>query len=377
MQRSFALVDTTLREGEQFAHAFFSPDDKVRLAELLDEFGVEYIELTSPAASPRSAEDCRRIASLGLRAKVLAHVRCHMDDARLASETGVGGVNLMFGTSRLLRAHSHGLSLDQIAERAVEVIAFLKARGMEVRFSAEDAFRSDLVDILALYRAVAEAGVDRVGVADTVGVAHPQQVYGLVRTLASVVSCGIEFHGHDDTGCAVANTFCALEAGATHLDVSVLGIGERNGIASLEGLIARLYAADAEAVRVKYRLRLLPALAGFVAERAGVQVPFNSCIVGSAAFSHRAGLHVKALLENPRTYEVLDPEEFGVRRQIQLAQHLTGWNAIRHRARELGLAISDGRVKEVTALLKARAAEARISLGDVDTLLRSAAGGGA
>lgn len=377
MQRSFALVDTTLREGEQFAYAFFPPDDKVRLARLLDDFGVEYIELTSPAASPRNAEDCRRIAALGLRAKVLAHVRCHLEDARLAAETGVDGVNLMFGTSALLRAHSHGLTLDEIVDRARTVIAFLKARGLEVRFSAEDAFRSDLVDLLALYRAAAQAGADRVGVADTVGVAHPQQVFGLVRTLAGVVDCGIEFHGHDDTGCAVANTFCALEAGATHLDVSVLGLGERNGIASLEGMIARLYAADPEAVRSKYRLRLLPAVSRFVAERAGVEVPFNACIVGSAAFSHRAGLHVKALLENPRTYEVLDPDEFGVRREIQIAQHLTGWNAIRHRARELGLAIADERVKEVTALLKARAAEQRISLGDVDTMLRTAAGGGA
>ena len=366
-----SLIDTTLREGEQFADAFFSRGQKIDLVHLLDAFGVEYIELTSPAASPRSAADCRVLASLDLEAKILTHIRCHMDDARLAVESGVDGVNLMFGTSELLRRHSHGKNLEQILEQALEVIGFLRSSGLEVRFSSEDSFRSDLVDLLTLYRAVDAAGVDRVGVADTVGVARPQQVFQLVKTLRGVVGCGIEFHGHDDTGCAVANTFCALEAGATHLDVSVLGLGERNGIASLEGLVARLYAVDPGAIRERYRLPLLPEIVEFVAGAVGVEVPFNACITGSAAFSHRAGIHVKALLENPRAYEILDPEDFGVSRRIQIAHHLTGWNALRHRAGELGLMIDDQRIKEVTRKVKAQAGDAPISAEEVDALLRA------
>lgn len=366
-----SLIDTTLREGEQFADAFFSREQKIELVQLLDAFGVEYIELTSPAASPRSLADCRALASLDREAKILTHIRCHMDDARLAVETGVDGVNLMFGTSDLLRRHSHGKNLNQILEQALEVIHFLRRSGLEVRFSSEDSFRSDLVDLLTLYRAVDGAGVDRVGVADTVGVARPQQVFQLVKTLRGVVGCGIEFHGHDDTGCAVANTFCALEAGATHLDVSVLGLGERNGIASLEGLVARLYAVDPGAIRERYRLPLLPRIVEFVASAVGVQVPFNACITGSAAFSHRAGIHVKAMLENPRTYEVLDPEDFGVSRRIQLAHHLTGWNALRHRATELGLALDDQRIKDVTRRVKVRAGDGPMALEEVDALLRA------
>lgn len=136
------------------------------------------------------------------------------------------------------------------------MIEFVKSKGIEVRFSSEDSFRSDLVDLLSIYRAVDKIGVNRVGIADTVGCANPRQVYDLVRTLRGVVSCDIECHFHDDSGCgtfsqyylqqveiqrsnntvlsfhpsAVANAFCALEAGATHIDTSVLGIGERNGI---------------------------------------------------------------------------------------------------------------------------------------------------
>ena len=370
---TFALIDTTLREGEQFADAFWTLPQKLELARLLDAFGVEYLELTSPAAGPAARAACEAVAGLGLDTKVLTHIRCHMDDARLAVETGVDGVNMMFGTSELLRRHSHGKDLTQILERALEVIAFLRKAGVEVRFSSEDAFRSDLVDLLTLYRAVDAAGVDRVGVADTVGVAHPQQVYRLVHTLRQVVGCGIEFHGHDDTGCAVANTFCALEAGATHLDVSVLGLGERNGIASLEALVARLYSVDPGAVRERYRLPLLREIVEYVSRSLDLTVPFNDCITGSAAFSHRAGIHVKAMLENPRTYEVLDPDDFGIPRRLQIAHHLTGWNALRHRARELGLALSDERIKEITREVKRRAGERPFQNDEVDGLLIAAA----
>lgn len=145
--------------------------------------------------------------------------------------------------------------MDYITKSAIEVINFIKSKGLEVRFSSEDSFRSDLVDLLSLYRTVDQVGVNRVGIADTVGCATPRQVYDLVRTLRGVVckswsslsrfftelegelegltgeaACDIEIHLHDDTGCAIANAYCALEAGATHIDTSVIGIGERNGI---------------------------------------------------------------------------------------------------------------------------------------------------
>ena len=205
----FAIIESTLREGEQFANAFFDSGQKVEIAHLLDAFGVEYLELTSPAASPQSRADCARIAGLGLRTKLLTHTRCHLDDARLAVDTGVDGIDVLFGTSSYLREFSHGKSIRQIIDSAVQVVEFIKSQGLEVRFSSEDSFRSDLVDLLTVYREVDQIGVDRVGIADTVGIATPLQVHDLVRTLRGVVSCDIEFHGHNDTGCAIANSYCA------------------------------------------------------------------------------------------------------------------------------------------------------------------------
>lgn len=192
-------------------------------AKALDAFGVDYIELTSPAASQQSYDDCKAICNLGLKAKILTHVRCDMRDATLAVETGVDGLDIVIGTSKYLREHSHGKDMDYIVKTALEVIEFVKSKGLEVRFSSEDSFRSDLVDLLTLYSAVDKIGVNRVGIADTVGCASPRQVYDLIRTLRGVVSCDIETHFHNDTGCAIANAFCALEAGATHVDTSVLG----------------------------------------------------------------------------------------------------------------------------------------------------------
>ncbi len=366
----FAIIESTLREGEQFANAFFTTDQKVEIARLLDAFGVEYIELTSPAASPQSRSDLERIASLGLKTKILTHVRCHMDDAKLAIDTGADGIDVVFGTSSFLRQFSHGKDIPYIIESAIQVIEFIKSQGLEVRFSSEDSFRSDLVDLLTIYRAVDKIGVNRVCIADTVGVANPRQVYDLVKTLRGIVSCDIEFHGHNDTGCAVANAFCALEAGATHVDTSVLGIGERNGITPLGGLVARMYAYNPDAVRAKYNLPLLREIDNYVASLVDVDVPFNNYITGFTAFTHKAGIHAKAILNNPSTYEILNPADFGLTRYIHVAHRLTGWNAIKERAEQLQLNLSDSDVKAVTNHIKALADQKRLTLDDVDFLLR-------
>ena len=368
---NFSIIESTLREGEQFANAFFTSDQKVEIAHLLDALGVEYLELTSPAASPQSQQDCTRIASLGLQAKILTHVRCHMDDAKMAIDTGVDGIDVVFGTSSYLREFSHGKDIPYIIDSAIQVIEFVKSQGLEVRFSSEDSFRSDLVDLLTIYRAVDKIGVNRVGIADTVGVANPRQVYDLVRTLRSVVSCDIEFHGHNDTGCAVANAYCALEGGATHVDTSVLGIGERNGITPLGGLIARMYTYNADMIRGRYNLPMLREVENYVASLVSVDVPFNNYITGYTAFTHKAGIHAKAILNNPSTYEILDPADFGLTRYIHVAHRLTGWNAIKQRAEQLQLNLSDDAIKEITAQIKTLADQKRLNLDDVDVLLRS------
>ena len=368
---SFNIIESTLREGEQFVGANFTTDDKIRIAHALDEFGVEYIELTSPLASPQSFDDACMIAKLGLKTRVLTHIRCHIDDAKKALDTGVQGIDLVIGTSSYLREFSHGMGMDQVIERSVEVLAWLRAQApnLELRFSTEDSFRSEEADLFRVYLAVDKIGVDRFGIADTVGVATPTRVYQLVSGLRRLVKAGIEFHGHNDSGCAIANAYSALEAGATHIDTSVLGIGERNGITPLGGFIARMYATNRELVKKKYKLKKLRKIDEMVANIAGVGVPFNNYITGVTAFTHKAGIHAKAILNQPETYEILNPKDFGLTRYISIAHKLTGWNAIKDRAEQLGLPLTDEQIKDLTAHIKALADQKRMDINDVDELL--------
>jgi len=370
----FNIIESTLREGEQFVGASFSTDQKIEIARLLDAFGVECIELTSPCASPQSLKDAVAIARLGLKSRIITHIRCHMDDAQVALDTGVDGIDIVIGTSSMLREFSHGKDIQQIVDMAREVVSYVRSRGVEVRFSTEDSFRSDPQDLFQVYEAVDAIGVNRVGIADTVGVATPRQVYELISDLRGRVRADIEFHGHNDSGCAIANAFEALDAGATHVDTSVLGIGERNGITPLGGLIARLYATDARLV-AKYDLPLLRKVDNTVARMVGVDIPFNNYITGITAFTHKAGIHAKAILNNPETYEILDPHAFGMTRYISIAHRLTGWNAIKNRAEQLGLALDDAHIKTITTHIKALADEKQLSLDDVDALLRRWANG--
>jgi homocitrate synthase len=367
----FHIIESTLREGEQFVGANFTTDDKLRIADALSEFGVEYIELTSPAASPSSFEDCKMIARRGLKSKVLTHIRCHLDDAKIALDTGAQGIDLVIGTSSYLRQFSHGMAMSQVIDRAVEVLSWLRAQApsLELRFSTEDSFRSEEPDLFRVYLAVDQVGVDRFGIADTVGVATPTRVFQLVSGLRRLVKAGIEFHGHNDSGCAIANAFTALEAGATHIDTSILGIGERNGIAPLGGFVARMYVHNRDLVKKKYKLRKLRKLDEMIANMVGIGIPFNNYITGVTAFTHKAGIHAKAILNQPETYEILNPKDFGLTRYISIAHKLTGWNAIKDRAEQLGLTLSDDQLKEITAHVKAMADQKQLDINDVDELL--------
>lgn len=368
----FNIIESTLREGEQFVGANFTTEQKLKIADALVEFGVEYLELTSPLASPMSRNDCKVLARRGFKAKILTHIRCHQEDAAIALDTGVGGLDVVIGTSSMLRQFSHGKSIDEIIEIASDVLTWIRAQApqIELRFSTEDSFRSEEKDLMRVYLAIDKLGVvNRLGIADTVGVATPRRVFELISALRRLTQADIEFHGHNDTGCAIANSFSALEAGATHIDTSVLGIGERNGITPLGGFVARMYAHNKAAVKKKYKLKKLHKVDQLVAEMVGVSIPFNNYITGVTAFTHKAGIHSKAILNKPETYEILDPQDFGLTRYISIAHRLTGWNAIKDRAEQLGLALGDEQIKRVTAEVKALADIKPIDLNDVDELL--------
>ncbi|HVI75891.1 MAG TPA: homocitrate synthase [Anaeromyxobacteraceae bacterium] len=367
---NWRIIDSTLREGEQFAKAAFRTQDKLEIARALDSFGVDYIELTSPAASPQSQRDLAQVVKLGLGARVITHSRCVVDDVKAAIDTGVRGIGLLFATSRILRESSHGKTIQQIIDAMAPPVELALGAGIEVRFSAEDSFRTEEADLLTVYRAAARLGVHRVGLADTVGIATPRQVFTAVREVRRAVPCDIGFHGHNDTGCAVANAHEAVSAGATHVDVSVLGIGERIGITPLGGFIARMYSLDPQGVAKRYRLGQLRELERLVARAAGVEIPFNNYLTGETAYSHKAGMHLKAMTLNPGSYEVIPPEAFGLTRRLIVGSRLTGKHAIGYRAREIGITFGEGELKAITQRIKEMADRGNLSEEQIDEVLR-------
>jgi homocitrate synthase len=367
----YSIIESTLREGEQFSTATFNTAQKVEIATLLDDFGVEMIEMTSPCASPQSEADIRAVTRLGLNARILTHIRCKKEDAMKALDTGVNGVDVVIGTSPQLMQHSHGKDIRQVIDSAYEVLSYIRQQAPDVilRFSTEDSFRSNEADLLRVYLAVADLGlVNRLGVADTVGVALPSRVYEIVHQLVRLTGLDVEFHGHNDSGCAIANACAALEGGATHIDTTILGIGERNGITPLGGLIARLYTINRQYVS-KYNLKLLPELDATIARMCHVEIPFSNYITGASAFIHKAGIHAKAVLADPTTYEAINPDDFGVSREIAIGHRLTGWNAVRNRAHTLGLALEDSMIQQLTRHIKERADTQPMSLVEIDEML--------
>lgn len=369
----FKLVDTTLREGEQSAKVSFSQQERLEVVHLLDKFGVEYIELLSPVISKEAQKICSKIADLNLEAQIVTHVRTKIEDVEQALETGVDGVNLFFATSEIMKHYSHGKSTAEIIDSALEVVDFIsqQAPEVEIRFSAEDTFRSDEADLVQFYQALANRReVDRLGAADTVGTALPEDVAAVINLIRELTAKDIEFHSHNDTGSAVINSYTALKAGATHIDTSLLGVGERNGITPLAGLLAILNVHQPAVIASKYNLKFLEELIAEFAAITGIKIPFNHPLVGATAFCHKAGVHTNAVLEEPSTYEGVRAEDFGVERQIMLAHPLVGQHAVKARAKELGLQIAPKRLKELTAEIKEIAFKRGIDLAEVDELLK-------
>ena len=186
---------------------------------------------------------------------------------------------MCIGTSAQLMKHSHGKDLNYIAEKATEIIQYVKSHNIEIRFSGEDSFRSDFSEILKLYSLMDRLGANRVGIADTVGGATPREVYDKISRLRDIINCDIETHFHNDTGCATANALTALEAGATHIDTCVLGIGERNGITPLGGLLKSLWYTEREYICSKYKIEKLRSLEMMVAEMVDVEIPWNAPVL--------------------------------------------------------------------------------------------------
>lgn len=326
------VFDTTLRDGEQTPGVSLSPEDKVRIARILDELGVDAIEAGFPVISEGEARAVRMICREGLSAQVCGLARASRKDIDAAADAGLSYVHAFIATSDIHLEHKLRMKREDALARAVEAVEYAKSRGMEVEFSAEDATRTDRKFLSEVFSAVARAGADRVDIPDTVGYSTPAYMAEITRdALEATGGLPVSVHCHNDFGLAVANAISGLQAGAQCAHVTVNGIGERAGNASLEELVMALQCLRfGEEYETGVRSELIYDASREVSSLAGIQVQPNKAIVGDNAFGHESGIHTHGVLSNPLTYEPISPELVGRTRWLQVGKHagVHGMNAM-------------------------------------------------
>lgn len=345
------LLDSTLREGEQTPGVGFTVEEKVAIARALDEFGVEYVEAGHPAVSPEVHEAVRRVANLGLDAQVFAHARAVREDIDLARRCDVGWVGIFFSVRDRALEERFRRNLDEAIEAVVDAVQYARAHGLRVRYTPEDTVRSAWGNVVAVARAAVEAGADRISVADTCGAMTPRLMRDFVARLRAALHDRVPLHAHchNDLGLAAANALAAHEAGAQVLDVTVNGLGERTGIASLAEVATALRLAYG--VDNGYRLDSLPEISALVANASRVPVSPQAPVVGRHAFTHNAGLHVAAVLRDPDHYESIPAALVGRTRTLWLDRY-AGLETVRHKLDELGLALPEAQERELLRRIK-------------------------
>ena len=327
------ILDTTLREGQQAVHpkkpsqgVVFTREEQIKIAKLLIEFGINYIEIASPVDSQFSKNTSRQIINLPRdKTKILIHCRCHKVDILEALSVNPDGINLFIGTSKynLLGNKRTFKKAVALAKDSIQLIRSIDQK-IFIRLSAEDIFRTSRSNLLKFILETKDL-VNRFGLPDTTGVATPEEIYEIVTQVKRITKgIDLEFHGHNDRGLALANSLAAYKAGVSVLDSTILGIGERTGIASLSGLIAVVFSKNNNWLSRNYNLKMLPKIDSSVAKILRIKIPHNIPITAPGAFSHVAGVHVNAMQTNPKSYQLLRAETFGRKTKTSIISAVMG-----------------------------------------------------
>jgi D-citramalate synthase len=345
------VFDTTLRDGEQTPGVSLTPENKLRIAQRLDELGVDVIEAGFAAVSDGELEAVKLIAEAGLKAEICSASRGTRGDIDAVAKAGADSIHLIIPVSDLHIEAKLKKTREQVLQITGDMVRHAKDCGLIVELSAEDATRADFAYLKKVFMTGIEAGANRVVACDTVGVLTPERSYKFYGDLRESLKVPVvSVHCHNDFGMAVANTIAALRGGANQFHATINGLGERAGNASLEEIVVSLMALYK--LKLGIKTQQLYSVSQFVQRLTGVYVQPNKAIVGENAFTHESGIHTQGMLAHPSTYEPIEPELVGGTRRLAPGKH-SGTAGLKAALAGMGLMPNEEQLKEIFNRVKA------------------------
>src|SRR5210317_2306470 len=353
MSRVF-LYDTTLRDGTQAEDVSFLVADKIRIAQKLDEIGIDYIEGGWPGSNPKDIAFFKDVKKITLNhAKVAA-----FGSTRRAKTTPDKDNNIqtliqaepdtvtIFGKTWDFHVREAlRISLEENLELLYDSLAYLKKNVPEVIYDAEhffDGYKANPEYAIKTLEAAQQAGVDCIVMCDTNGGSMPYEVSRIIKQVKKSIKTPLGIHAHNDSECAVANSLVAVEQGAVHVQGTINGFGERCGNANLCSIIPNLELKLNKSFNPKIDIKKITALSYYVSELMNMVPDNRAAFVGQSAFAHKGGIHVSSVLKDSRMYEHIIPESVGNRQHV-LVSDLSGQSNIRYKAKELGIDLPEGK----------------------------------
>ncbi len=360
-ERKVFIDDTTLRDGEQTAGVVFSNHEKITIARMLAEIGVDQIEAGIPAMGGDEKEVIKKIVDLDLPCSILAWNRAVIDDIKHSLDTGVKAVAISIAVSDIHIQHKLKQSREWVLDSMKKAVDFAKSHNLYVSVNGEDASRADVEFLIEFAKTAKEHGADRFRFCDTIGLMEPFKTYEIIKTIIDETGIDVEMHTHNDLGLATANALAGIKAGAKWINTTVMGLGERAGNAPIEEVVMALKLTMD--IDLPIQTSMFRELAEYVASASSRTVPAWKAVVGANVFAHESGIHADGVLKDPKTYEAFSPEEVGLTRQILIGKH-SGTHALVAKFREYGIELTREEANYLLPKVRKAAIELKRALFD-------------
>ena len=359
--RQIYVVDTTLRDGEQTAGVVFANEEKLAIATMLSDLGVDQLEVGIPTMGGDEKNAIKSIVKRNLKSSIMAWNRAVISDIQESIDCGVDAVAISISVSDIHIKNKLKTSREWVLENMVKSVEYAKKNGLYVSVNGEDASRADREFLIKFMKAAKEVGADRFRYCDTVGVMGPFQIEEEIKCLHDNAKLDIEMHTHNDFGMATANAIAGLRGGANHVGVTVNGLGERAGNAALEEVVMALkfvYGCDVNMDTTMFR-----EISEYVSKASGRELPIWKAIVGTNMFAHESGIHADGAIKNPKNYEAFDPSVVGLERQIVIGKH-SGKAAIVNKFKEYNIELTNEEASVILEMGRSTSVRLKRSLFD-------------